>query len=145
MDLYAAERMARSIMDTHGLYDWTFAWDRGLNRAGACHLRARKITLSRVLMPTWTEDAVRNVVLHEDAHALAPRNAGHGREWKIIARRIGCTGDRCWTPSDDAPAAAPKFLIVCASGHEVGKRHRRTDLSRYRCRLCRARLDLVPA
>ncbi len=36
----------------------------------------------------------RNTVLHEIAHILSPTR-GHKKEWRTIAREIGCTGDRC--------------------------------------------------
>lgn len=137
MELRKVETLARTLMDRHGLYGWTFAFDNGVNRAGACHVTRRKITLSKRLMVGWSEDAVRNVVLHEIAHALAPRGASaHGPEWRAIARRIGCTGNRCWTPSSESPDLPPAWIGVCPNGH-VSKRgyHRRPTATRS-CSVC---------
>jgi len=125
MQLHAIRTLARELMNDHGLHDWDFAFDRAVRRAGACHSTARKITLSSALMVNWAEPEVRNVILHEVAHALAGHRAGHGPEWRRIARQIGCTGDRCWTPSEDAPRLAAPWVGRCPTCSGEWHRHRR--------------------
>ena len=38
-----------------------------------------------------SKEQIRDTVLHEIAHAIAGREAGHGPLWKVTARRIGAT------------------------------------------------------
>jgi hypothetical protein len=61
-------------------------------------------------------------VLHEIAHALAGRAAGHGVAWRNKATHLGYTGGRTF----DVPEArlSARWLGVCADGHQV-YRHRR--------------------
>lgn len=82
-------RLARDLMDAHGLHDWDFAFDRGRRRAGACHHSRRAITLSAALTSQYDEATVRDVVLHEIAHALVGAAHGHDEVWRAMARRIG--------------------------------------------------------
>lgn len=139
MDLNKVETLARATMDAHGLHDWSFKFDRAVQRAGSCQYRTKTITLSRALMVNWSEDAVRNTVLHEVAHAIAGHRAGHGPLWRAHARRIGCTGTRCWTPSADAPQLPPKFVGVCPTCERRIMRDRRTRIACSKC--CRGRFN----
>jgi predicted SprT family Zn-dependent metalloprotease len=117
--------MARDLMREHHLYAWTVRFDSAVVRAGCCYHRQRLITLSEPLMVRWSEKEVRETILHEIAHALAGPRCGHGPKWKAIARKIGSTGDRCWSPSEDAPAIPPKWLGVCPTCSLTYPRHRR--------------------
>ena len=143
MQLTAVSRLANSLMREHGLIQqgWTFEFDNGRNRAGACRFGTKRITLSRHLMVNWSENEVRNVILHEIAHAIAGHRAGHGPTWRAHARRIGCTGDRCWTPSEDAPELEARWIRVCPNGHYGRKMHRRTDSVRSCAKCSPGRFD----
>ena len=83
--------MARQLMDEHGLTGWTLAFVEAKRRLGDCHFKERVIRISRSHALEGNEEQVRDTVLHEIAHALAGREAGHGRLWKATARRIGAT------------------------------------------------------
>jgi hypothetical protein len=81
---------------------WAFAFDGARKRGGRCYGRRRIITMSRHLVPFWTDDENLQVLLHEIAHAIAYARgvyaAGarpHGPEWLAIAKSIGYTGGRC--------------------------------------------------
>ena len=143
MDLDKAGDMARDLMDDHGLALWSFAFDNAKRRCGACFNSKRKITLSRHYVSLNDEWDVRDTVLHEIAHAIAGYKAGHGPEWKAVARRIGATPNRCADASVEMPKAPWK--IVCATGHVVGLRHRRNrNMAHYACRLCMKPLRYIP-
>ena len=49
------------------------------------------IRISRTHALEGSEEQIRDTVLHEIAHAIAGREAGHGLLWKVTARRIGAT------------------------------------------------------
>jgi predicted SprT family Zn-dependent metalloprotease len=107
------ERMTEALLKTHGLHDWTFKWDRAVTRYGCCHHTRKKITLSRyyVISSNISFEEIRNVILHEIAHALAGYAAGHGDEWKKAALAIGCDAQ---VTSDKWASALPRpIILVC--------------------------------
>lgn len=95
MNLDVAASMARELMDQHGLAHWSFKFDRAARRFGSCQFTRRTITLSWKLTLLNDPDEVRDTVLHEIAHALAPGD-GHGRKWKAACIRVGAKPERCF-------------------------------------------------
>ena len=89
--LNGVAKMARRLMDEHGLTGWTFAFVEAKRHLGDCHFRHRVIRISRTHGLEGNEEQIRDTMLHEIAHAIAGREAGHGRLWKATARRIGAT------------------------------------------------------
>ena len=115
-----AVRLAEALLVQHRLAgNWTFAFDRAVRRAGSCDHARRRITLSRHLVERADEPEVRQVLLHEVAHALAGHLAAHGPRWRATAARIGYTGSRL----HDQPIAEHRasWIGTCPAGHE----HRR--------------------
>jgi hypothetical protein len=82
MNLQEAATASRQLMDRHGLTSWHFEFDNAKGRFGSCNYRTRTISVSRHLTELNTWDHVANTVLHEIAHALAGKRAGHGR-WNM--------------------------------------------------------------
>ena len=130
--------MAEALLDAHlAGRGWTFAFDRAVRRAGACHHADRRITLSRHLADRAEEAEVRQVLLHEVAHALAGHRAAHGARWRTVATGIGYTGSRL----HEHPIAEHRatWLGSCPSGHEHRRFRRPTrDTS---CGLCSRRFS----
>lgn len=122
MELGKAALMARELMDHHGLGHWGFEFDRARVRAGACHHRDRRITLSRGLTAIHDEDRVRDTLLHEIAHALVGPRHGHDEVWRRRALVIGSSGQRCYLV--DEPELPGRWQGRCLGGHVV-HRHRR--------------------
>lgn len=89
--LRAVARLARDLMDAHGLEDWTLAFVESRRRLGDCRHDHRLIRIARHHAIGHAEADIRDTVLHEIAHALAGHAAGHGPVWKAVARRIGAT------------------------------------------------------
>lgn len=117
MNLRDADVMARELMERHGLTGWSLVWDGARTRAGVCRHSCRQIGLSRVLTALHDADRVRDTVLHEIAHALVGPEAGHGPQWRAMARRLGCSAQRC--VDSDAPRAPGPWVGRCPAGHEV--------------------------
>jgi predicted SprT family Zn-dependent metalloprotease len=132
MDLREAAIASRELMNRHGLISWHFKFDNARVRFGSCNYRTRTISISRHLTALNTWENVANTVLHEIAHALAGKRAGHGRPWKFHADAIGCTAERCYD-SDVVIAPPTNFVGTCPSCRRTVKRHRR---NRVACSSC---------
>ena len=137
MHTSAALRLARSLMNEHGLHDWTLTLDRAKTRAGAMFPRQRRISLSGPLTRVHDEELVRDTILHEIAHALVGHEHGHDHVWKAKARELGASDQRCFD-SDGARELAP-FIGTCPAGHEVRRHKRPTRL--VSCSTCSSRFD----
>jgi predicted SprT family Zn-dependent metalloprotease len=126
MNLEEADRLCRELIAAHLGERWTFGWDRAVRRFGQCRIDERRITLSRELVSLNDVDVVRDTVLHEIAHGLAPRGAGHGPKWRQIARELGAQPERCFDRST-VQVPPPRHRGSCPScGREVRAMRRRT-------------------
>lgn len=127
-DLEFAEMMAWEFLEEHGLTDedWTFVWMNRKTALGTCNFARREIALSRVLTERNSEERVRDTVLHEVAHAIAGRAAGHGKEWQRIAISLGVE------PRMSSPgvSADHKWEGTCPNCGIIAHQHRLTRSSR---------------
>jgi predicted SprT family Zn-dependent metalloprotease len=137
MKLGDARRLALQLMEVHKVpSDWSFQFDRSKVRFGKCNFGRKEISLSQYLVELNDEAEVRETILHEIAHALAPRRAGHGPAWRVVAESIGCTAKRCY--GDEVTRPTPKFKGTCPACRRVIFRHRRTAVA---CGRCSPRFD----
>ncbi len=133
-----ALRLARQLLDEHGLNDWTVVADRAKVRAGVCRFGTRQIGLSRAVTEVHTDDEVRDTILHEIAHALVGPGHGHDAVWRRKARAIGSTGDT-YVPRTAARVPGA-WLGTCPAGHEL-TRHKAPQRV-VTCGRCSRRFDL---
>lgn len=112
MNLEQAETMAKSLIAEH-LQGWTFTWNNRKRAFGLCRYDDKTIQLSRVLTEVETEDATRQTVLHEIAHALAGPQAKHGPIWKAQARRLGVRQPRASREATGETNRHYKYLLMC--------------------------------
>lgn len=134
MDPGSAARLARHLMDEHGLRGWTFGFNRRKRGLGLCRYDPRRIELSLYFIAANGEAAIRDTLLHEIAHALAGSRAGHGPRWKAVCVRIGARPERC-----DTTARMPRgaWRGDCPGCGHTYSRHRRPLAKRhYACRRC---------
>ncbi len=122
MDRDEARRLARELMDAHGLGEWTLTFDRAKRRAGMCRSDRREISLSGPLTEVHSAAEVRDTVLHEIAHALVGPGHGHDAVWRREALRIGGSGRRCSSTAE--PTIEGDWVGICPAAHRV-TRHRR--------------------
>jgi predicted SprT family Zn-dependent metalloprotease len=110
------EMLALAKMSEHGLdAEWEFVFDSAKQRAGLCNYSDRQISLSRYIVDHHSIDQCVQVVLHEIAHALAGKSAGHGPNWKAKAKSIGYRGEK-FTGKEIAEQTA-RWIGECPSGH----------------------------
>ncbi len=117
------ESLARQALDGVGLTQWQVVWDRARRRAGACDHSRSTLSFSAVLLPLYPDRVVRDVVLHEVAHALAGARAGHGPKWRKIAAAIGASPKAQlpgWLPQPPA-----RWVGTCPACGAERRLHRR--------------------
>lgn len=131
MKIPDARKMAFNLMIDHELNDWVFTFDNAKRRFGCCHVTEQKISLSKALTRLNNEEAVKDVILHEIAHAKCPRGTGHGRLWKDTAKAIGCSATRCYGVAVKAPPY--KYVATCPSCNAQFFRRRKMVCS---CNAC---------
>jgi predicted SprT family Zn-dependent metalloprotease len=90
--------------------------------AGKARLRAGEHTLL-LSVPIFSrpenQHAFRNTVLHEAAHIIAGLENGHNRVWKLIARSIGCTGERChMLATPERKTRTGSIILACPCGNQ---------------------------
>lgn len=100
MNTQRSHQLGTQLMEKHGLIDrgWKLRIDRRLRRLeGCCKLEnldgpiVRKlVVISAKYVEANSECSVRNLILHEIAHALTfSSTPEHGRAWRRVAQRIG--------------------------------------------------------
>lgn len=128
-----AEALIRMHLDPlHGPGSWAFAFDHAKRRAGLCDYTARRITVSRYLSAKFDDDEIHQVLLHEVAHAMAGPKAGHGADWKRVAREIGYVGGR--THDGEIAHEQAPWIGACPAGHEHFRFRKPTRTSS--CMIC---------
>ena len=127
------EELARRLMREHRLADWDFAFNRAKRSLGLCRYALRRIELSAHFVRWHDEPEIRDVILHEIAHALAGHAAAHGPRWKEICRQIGARPERC----GDAIMPVGRWRASCPGCRRDFSRHRRPLRRRkYHCPHC---------
>lgn len=140
MKLKEAEELALSLMDEHNLWDkgWTFSFDNAKRRFGHCRYRDRTITISRHLTKLNDEYQVRNIILHEIAHALLfvkKGKTGHNSSFYLMCERIGAEPSRCY--SSEVKKPEHRWEGECPNCGSVIKRHRlKKGTKRLACSKC---------
>lgn len=136
--LDGVRRTAVALIDAHlGPGTWSFDLDNAKTRAGQCDFGRRRITVSRYIALRSTDDEVRQILLHEIAHALAGARAGHGPAWRRAASELGYVGSRL----HDGPIASElaPWVGTCPAGHEHFRY--RTPNRPMACARCSRRYD----
>ena len=110
------EALAIAKMAEHGLTEpWHFVFDSAKQRAGLCNYTDYQISLSKYIVSYHSIDQSEQVILHEIAHALAGKSAGHGPNWKAQAKAIGYRGEK-FTGKEIAEQTA-RWVGECRNGH----------------------------
>jgi predicted SprT family Zn-dependent metalloprotease len=125
MDLILASSLANTLMKEHGIIEkgWKFKFDNAKRRFGVCKYTPKLISLSKPLTILNNESQVKDVILHEIAHALTP-GEGHSMVWKRMAKSIGCCGERCYSSSKIVTPQS-KYSAVCVGCGYTHKKHKK--------------------
>lgn len=140
MELLAAAALARSLMDEHQLFSWSFVWSGAKRICGQCRHVQRQIVLSRPITLLNDESQVRDTILHEIAHALTP-GQHHNRIWRQKAREIGARPVRCGGQETKVPEA--RYHLHCPACDRVAARRHRRPTPGWRHRACGTTLQII--
>lgn len=88
-----ALRMARDLMNAHGMRHWNLELMNQGRTKGRCIYSTQTILLSAKFIRHESLEEVKLTVLHEIAHALTPGH-GHDRVWQAKCIAIGGNGQR---------------------------------------------------
>lgn len=115
-----AEKLAVSLMKEHRIWGrgWRFKYDKAIRRFGVCNFRTETIGLSLKLVEVNDEEKVKDVILHEIAHAIAGHSAGHGEIWKRVCLKIGAKPERCYSLADTNTVKLKYHATCDACGKE---------------------------
>lgn len=126
--------LTRNLMDFHDLHDWKIRIGTAKNFAGMCDFSRKQITMSLFLANARSRENTVDTILHEIAHALTPKDGGHGKEWKAVASRIGANPSRCFDRKEIDPALAYKYHGRCPTHIErTTRRNRRAHIKCLKC------------
>jgi predicted SprT family Zn-dependent metalloprotease len=129
----AVRRLALALLETHGLVDWSFRFNRHKQSMGYCRYGDRLIELSIYFVEHNDGVEIRDTLLHEIAHALVGPGHGHDRHWKQKCLEIGARPNRCgraWMPEG-------RWQAQCGGCGTRFHRHRRPKhLRSWFCRAC---------
>lgn len=147
MDKRHAQIMANDLMRACGLRGWAFKFDSAKRRFGLCSHRNRTISLSGYMTELADRAMVKEVLLHEIAHALVGAGNGHNSVWRNKYMELGGNGQRLIDTTElfDKAVAKARYRIICDDhGETLGMAHR----SNYRtankfCRQHKSTVSLV--
>lgn len=124
------------------LEKWQFGFDSAKRRAGLCNYTDKRITISRYLVDIHSVDETMQVVLHEVAHAMSGKVAGHSKVWLATAKSIGYRAER-FTGKEIAEETAA-WIGVCPQGHRHYRyRQPKTPMSCGVCNKGYSRANLI--
>lgn len=143
-----AEELAFNLIRDHGLdsLGWQFEWSRGKKQLGCAQIKhaetksgqliqKKSIRLSKYLVELNSLEVVREVILHEIAHALVGLHNGHNEMWRNMCKKIGAKPERLADQSTSVIAA--RYIIQCPKcNRNIGSRHRRMSEKRLRELYC---------
>jgi predicted SprT family Zn-dependent metalloprotease len=130
MDLADARELAEKLISEWLHPVWTFAWTRSVTVHGECVVwdeegnGVYQIRLSKPLTQVNPPRVVEDTIRHEIAHALNTHGAGHGPEWRELARRVGANPKPCGGAEDGAIGIPHKWIVECPQCGPVLRQHR---------------------
>lgn len=143
MNLTEVSNLAQELIrkhlgrNTNGDYDrgiWWFEWMTSTRMLGQCRYpRLGQDGVIRLnedfVLHSNDLNEVKDVILHEIAHALAGHAAGHGRIWKHYAMSIGASPNRTSDSESfkEVVAMNAKYVATCP---KCGQKYYRGRLTR---------------
>ena len=112
------------------LSKWAFEFSKHKTFAGMCYYDEQLIVLSKYFVLHNSEEKIINTMLHEIAHALAPRGSGHNSKWRKIFKYLliehgqPINVSRCY--GDETKMPKGKYRITCTCCGDSYTQHKKT-------------------
>ena len=114
--------LATELLAMYGLHDWSFAFNRRKREMGLCLYGLQRIELSLHFVELNGEEAIRETLRHEIAHALVGPGHGHDAVWKQKCREVGAKAERlCY----EVKMPEGRWHARCGGCGMLHSRHRR--------------------
>ena len=131
LEYFAREALRAYKLDEQG---WSFRWDRAKRRFGCCDYTNKKISISRHLAKLNEFEQGKDTVLHEIAHALAGRQAGHGPVWIQACQKVGARPERCYS-TQEVQTPQARYVRYCPTCLRVRPLYRKSN-KKFACGRC---------
>lgn len=134
---------AREQLKNWNCIGWSAKINNGKRRLGVASPSTKTIGISKHLIAGSTKDEVRDVVLHEVAHAVDFMERGtsdHGPKWKAVASRVGARPERQQSQYYSLAKPQAKYTVYCPKCGKLGDRHRKMN-TMYYCRKCGSEIE----
>ncbi len=125
----AVAEYAMACLESVGLPQWNFTWDRAVKRMGCCRPARKNISLSAYFVEKYLgldQEEICNTLLHEIAHALAwshHRARGHDDVWKHYCNLLGLKNETATKKVEDFTPAhrerRPRYMLCHAQTGEI--------------------------
>jgi predicted SprT family Zn-dependent metalloprotease len=118
----------------YGLCDWSFTFNRRKREMGLCLYEPKVIALSLHFIRLNGEEAIRDTLLHEIAHALVGPGHGHDNAWRRKSLEVGAKPERlCY----DVNMPEGRWQATCGCCGMRHHKHRRPKhMIGWYCRHC---------
>ena len=119
------------INEQYELKQWVFKFSKHKTAAGMCYYDQKLIVLSEYFVLNNSDEEIINTMLHEIAHALAPRWEGHGKVWRKIFKDLlikynqPVNVTRCYDNNVNMPTG--KYKITCTCCGDYWTQHKKTS------------------
>lgn len=112
MNVYDVTAFANHTLSQHGLISqgWRFSLNNRSRHIGLCDYRKRMIFLSQHFLHIG-EVEIKDTILHEVAHVLAPRGSHHNWAWQAKAIELGARPTPCKSVAESTKP--PKYKLAC--------------------------------
>lgn len=122
------------------LKNYKIEMHRKKNSLGTCNPSKKVIWLSKLFLEVNSIETMRDVLLHEIAHALTPKD-GHGKLFKEAAKMLGCNKNNLgYFNNTEHNAPKGKYVYECINCHKIAYFHRKLK-NRHSCGWCSKSFD----
>lgn len=129
--------LARFYFDKFGMNKWKLCFNRTKKNLGICDHDQKIIFLSIYLLKYNKYKIIKDIFLHELAHALIGYKHNHNEKWKRAAKLLGCSETEAIYQNPDLIWILPEYIGECRSCNLETKRYNKPYKNReYYCCNC---------
>ena len=114
--------MLQQLMVKNDLHGWSYGFSDSVKCGGWTYyfddIDTGEIVISRYLIhaKNTTLNDIKDVILHEIAHAIDKCQNNHNKKWKAIAKSLGCKKLGPYCKNFHIPITKFKYVYKCSNG-----------------------------